>query len=95
MTPVLFRIDKHGAFKGELTAVFPTLPGSPGLMSCYAHLGQHSSCGRGWLASTRPAKPAEYADLQRELVRAGYDDLKVYARIQPWMHDARREAEGR
>lgn len=65
--PVIFRHDrgKHG----EVTAVFPTLPYDRNgfYWTCYAHMGQHSSCGTGWLRRTRPATPDEYAPLLREL----------------------------
>ena len=80
MTPVLFRADRTGQFKGDVTAVFPTLEATLGYMVCYAHVGQHSECSIDWYYDTRPAKPAEYADLQAELVRQGYDDLRVYKR---------------
>ena len=67
---VLFRVDRCGEFKGSVTAVFPEMEGSPGLMTCYAHVGQHSSCSLGWMRDkTRP----EYKDLASELRRIGYD----------------------
>lgn len=65
--PVIFRAVRSGKFKGDVTAVFPTIEGSPGEMSCYGHIGQHGSCTLGWYRQTRPALPAEYADLLREL----------------------------
>jgi len=71
---VLFRVDKHGEFKGNVTAVFPEMEGSPGMMTCYAHVGQHSSCSLGWMREkTRPAKPEEYKNLANELRSIGYD----------------------
>lgn len=62
--PVLFRFDA-----GDVTAVFPTLAADQtgALMTCYAHIGQHSACSFGWYRGTRPAKPDEYADLLQEL----------------------------
>jgi hypothetical protein len=71
--PVMFRVDRPtgaGVFP-EVTAVFPTLPGS-GVIgqfpTCYAHVGQHGSCSRNWISQcTRPATPEEYAPLLREL----------------------------
>lgn len=77
-TPVLFRWSD-----GEVTAVFPTIPAdnSGRLMTCYAHIGQHSACHPAWLRDTRPAKPEEYADLKRELESAPYGyRLKVCRR---------------
>jgi len=95
--PVLFRVDKPGTHCDDVTAVFPTLPGSPGEMTCYARVGQHGSCTAAWmLADTRPAKPEEYAALKRELESAPfYYRLDVRKRISPQMRDARNKAERR
>lgn len=65
--PVIFRAERSGDFKGDVTAVFPTLDGAPGEMTCYAHIGQHSACNLDWYYSTRPAKPNEYEALLAEL----------------------------
>lgn len=62
-TLVMFRVDDGG----EVTAVFPFEAGSPGHMSCYAHIGQHSSCDLGWVLETRAATAEEYAKLKAEL----------------------------
>lgn len=63
--PVLFRRDR-----GEVVAVFPTLPADHGgSLTCYAHVGQHGSCDRGWLRDTRRATAAEAAPLLAELRR--------------------------
>lgn len=88
VTPVIFVIgrSKRAAEYG-VTAVFPCKDEDNGCMTCYAHIGQHSSCCYEWYFEQRKAKPEEYADLLRELVSIGYDDLKVYSRIQPWMRD--------
>ena len=70
--PVLFRRPRgKAAFENDgVTAVFPTLPGVNAYdMTCYAHVGQHGACNMGWYYSTRPATPAEYADLMDELIR--------------------------
>lgn len=75
-TPVIFRADKFGEHKGEVTAVFPAEPAfvMSYEMTCYAHYGQHGSCSDEWYADkTRPATPDEYAPLLRELVSVGYD----------------------
>ncbi len=85
--PVIFRRDrgKHG----EVTAVFPTLPYSAqGLYwTCYAHMGQHGSCGIDWLRRTRPATPEEYAPLLRELQgiyeRGGTNRLEPCRKMTP------------
>ncbi len=85
LTPVLFRCDHDGA---HVTAVFPTIPGTNSGydMSCFAHIGQHSSCSSDWLRTTRPAKPEEYTALKRELESVPYNyRLKVYRRVTPQM----------
>lgn len=68
-TPVIFRAERKGVDKGEVTAVFPTLCGTcdPNTFTVYAHIGQHSSGSPEWYRETRAAKPAEYASLLREL----------------------------
>lgn len=91
--PVIFRADKSGEFKGQVSAVFPTLPGTNDPYTCafFAHIGQHGSCDFDWYATTRPATPAEYADLQRELEAAPYGYvLDVRKRWTRAMDDARR-----
>lgn len=94
-TPVLFRAERSGDFKGDVTAVFPTLPGTNEFWtaSCYAHIGQHGSCSKDWYWTTRPATPEEYASLKRELESApfGYR-LKIVKRWTKY-HDAARRAE--
>lgn len=82
MTKVLFRYDKvcH-----DILAVFPDMYwvsyGSK-RVTCYAHIGQHHECHLDYVREeTRPAKPNEYADLLAELVRIGYNDLKILKRM--------------
>lgn len=94
-TPVIFRAERSGKFKGDVTAVFPCDPADAHghSMSCFAHIGQHSGCSFEWYYTTRAATPAEYAGLKRELESAPYGyRLKVYSRMQPWMREAAREA---
>jgi hypothetical protein len=88
MIPVLFRVDQ---FK-EVTAVFPTIPAdvNGNHMTCYAHIGQHSGCSRGWYTGTRAATPTEWHDLFVELVSIGYDDMKPVKRISRAMDQERR-----
>ena len=93
VTPVLFRAERSGKFKGDITAVFPTLPGSPGCMTCYAHVGQHSSCTIEWYYTTRPARIGACADLIAELQSIGYDDLIIYSRITSAVRAERNRAE--
>lgn len=91
-TPVLFRVSRAPTkFGADVTAVFPAEPANlhNSDMSCYAHVGQHSACSLGWYATTRPARPDEYADLKTELESAPYGyRLKVYQRMQPAHRDS-------
>lgn len=88
MTPVIFRKDIFG-----VTAVFPTLAGTNAHdMTCYARIGQHSSCSKAWYNTTKPACASEFADLLNELEQIGYDDLKIVKRITRAHFDARKAA---
>jgi hypothetical protein len=71
VTPCLMRMMPDG----EVLAVFPTQAGGidPNTCGCYAHVGQHSACHPYPIVGrSRPATPAEYADLQAELEGAPY-----------------------
>ena len=73
-TIVLFRAERSGPNKGDVTAVFPLdIADDSGHVTCYAHIGQHAACGTEWYYSTRPATVTEYADLAAELTSIGYD----------------------
>lgn len=94
IVPVVFRAERAGKFKGDVTAVFPTLPADVRgyEMTCYAHIGQHGGCSFEWYNSTRAARPDEYAALKRELESAPYEyRLKVCQRISSAMRRALRE----
>ena len=67
--PVIFRVDKFGDFEGEVTAVFPTVPGTNDsrTFNTYDRIGQHSAGCRGWYNGTRAATSEEYGDLLSEL----------------------------
>lgn len=67
MTPVVYR-----KWRGEVTAILPTLPANPGCFVCYAHIGQHGECSAEWYQGTKPATPDEFRDLHSEL-QARYD----------------------
>lgn len=90
--PVIFRAEKRGDHKGEITAVFPTLPGTndPGTFTTYAHIGQHSAGTLAWYRETRPATTDERAALLKELQRVYSDQtLQIVARFTR-AHDERR-----
>ncbi len=94
MTPVIFRKDrkKDG---GEVFALFPTFPADSYGRCCtsYQHVGQHGGADYSLcIANSTPATSEEGADLYAELVRIGYDDLRVYQREAPWMRQERQAA---
>lgn len=97
--PIIFRAERSGDAKGEVTAVFPTLPGTNEHdFTVYAHNGQHSVGSRAWYNGTRAATPNEYASLLAELRRIYEQDpdgpvkLHVVERFTRH-HDAERKAE--
>lgn len=92
---VIFRAERWGKFKGDVTAVFPEIPGTaPYNMMCYEHVGQHGICDKGWYrAKTRPAKLSEYRALLAELIDIGYQPI-IRHRITR-ANDERRMAEAR
>jgi hypothetical protein len=79
-TRVVFRIGK-GNLRG-LFALFPDDEEGPGLCGSYEHVGQHGSAAYSYcIQSSRPATPAEYAELKKELESEPYNyKLKVVKR---------------
>lgn len=69
----------------EVLAVFPDQieNNRTGALLCYAHIGQHSSCTKEYLAKCRPAKAREYKDLLAELKSVGYEDLEILNKKEP------------
>lgn len=82
MTKVLFfDIPETKNYNGEILAIFPDIiekkQAGHIFYSCYAHLGQHSTAQDEFINNKKLASPDQYADLLKELVNQGYDDLKV------------------
>ena len=74
---VIFRIFRD---HGEVIALFPDLPGTNDGFTCesYQHVGQHGAADPDHIVSvTRPATPAEYAPLMRELQGAPFHYLFI------------------
>ncbi len=94
MTDVVFRVERYGDFKGDVTAVFPAEPwalAEPYDCACYAHVGQHGACSRAWYRfGTRAATPEEYAPLKAELEAEPYGYRLRVARRWTARHDAYR-----
>lgn len=60
----------------DVIAFMPDSETNPGRVLSYEHIGQHGEADYGGLLPvTRPATPAEYADLLAELVSIGYDPI--------------------
>jgi len=72
-TVVVFR--KWGKNNGGgILALFPHIDEGNYLCLSYEHIGQHGGADyRGCISITKPAKPEEYADLQKELENIGYN----------------------
>lgn len=72
-TKTIFRMWLNGS---GCIALFPQMPGTNAWDTCgsYEHVGQHGAASPGLvMAHTRPATPAEYADLKTELESIGYN----------------------
>ena len=65
---------------GDIIALFPDQEERHGCIGSYMHVGQHSPASYP-LDGTVPATPDEYADLLAELVRIGYDNLRIVTRV--------------
>ena len=92
-TKVVFRVwgKGHGHTRGAVIALFPEEEAGRGHCNSYEHVGQHGSAEPvGLIQRTKPAKPAEYADLMAELKNIGYNDLKVYQKLQSDFLEERR-----
>jgi len=86
VTEVIFRkfSKKEG---GQILALFPyDTEGRYGQCNSYMHIGQHGTADySGMMQSTKPATPAEYADLKAELENYGPEEahynLKVISKL--------------
>jgi hypothetical protein len=91
-TDVIFRIFPEG----DVIALFPGIAGTNdvrGDCSSYMHVGQHSAASVFLASDTKPATPAQYAPLARELTGLGYK-LRVVAKFTP-KHYTQRAAQVR
>ncbi len=83
MTPVIFR-----KWQNDVISLFPTIAADmSGHCQSYQHIGQHGATDYlGIVERSKLAIQSEYADLFAELIRIGYDDLKVYQRKPNGVH---------
>ena len=73
LTKVKFLIDNT---YGDVFALFPdqVFAKDPKIVTCYAHIGQHSACSLSYAKNCFIASPAQYADLYNELINIiGYN----------------------
>lgn len=79
------KATRAGTDLHDLLAVFPTESASsvhPYDMTCYAIVGQHSSCAPEYIReSTQPATKAQTEAMLKELRQIGYDNLRVVKRM--------------
>ena len=81
---VIFRVWKHGQFKGDVDALFPYLPATihDRCITSYCIASAHGSADyRYMLTKTRLATPDEYAKLKEHLEEVVGYKLKVAKRI--------------
>lgn len=74
MTKVIFYKERDGE---GVFAYFPEMVHNDEIMSCYAHIGQHSACHPDYAKQCKEANYNEYLDLLKELIQIGYNDLFI------------------
>ena len=75
MDKVIFRKWPNG----DIIALFPQIAGNVSGYLCesYMHNGQHGAATPAIVRDTKPAKPAEYIKLKRELRQIDYNPVVV------------------
>ena len=73
-TKVRFLVEagEEGCAGPCVLAVFPETE-SPGVVECYAPLGQHGVAHPDYVRTLKPAAKEQYEPLAKELASAGYD----------------------
>ena len=72
-TKVRFQVEAGEEGGGPcVLAVFPETE-SPGVVACYARLGQHAVAHPDYVRKLKPAAKEQYEPLAKELASAGYD----------------------
>ena len=80
-TDIIFRKEN---ITSNIIAIFPYIIGdSKNNFSCYSSIGQHSACCyEYYLKNTKPCNDFRlYNSLFRELIKIGYNDLKIIKKI--------------
>ena len=74
ITEVIFRVDTTKDFKETVFALLPYEVEKSGSVTCYQHIGQHSSADYYWnIQRSKPATEDEYKDLKAEMEQLGYN----------------------
>ena len=76
VTRVKFLMDKTEDNTGDVFALFPDLVYNrePSIVTCYAHIGQHSACSLEYASECKEATVKQYKDLYNELTNCiGYN----------------------
>jgi len=88
----LIEAEHHPDFNPAVFAFFPeehfTHSKTDGLFTCYAHLGQHSSCHIDYANECKEADYFEAIPLIQELIGQGYKDLQI---LNDWEFTYKRE----
>ena len=71
LTKVIFRKYADGEVIAVMPLTFDDVAGYKYI--CYQHVGQHGSCCHSIIGATYPAKPEDYASLQKELESEPYN----------------------
>jgi hypothetical protein len=72
-TKVLFLIEQEEDCD-DVFAYFPEEVHNGIIMTCYAHIGQHSACHPDYARDCKEATPEQYNDLKEELEKSvGYE----------------------
>ena len=84
-------VIRRDTTSGDLVAFMPDAEANPGMLVCYAHVGQHSEACREYYYSTKPVPYdlPEVQQLTRELVSMGYA-VHLVKRQPSWRVSARR-----
>ena len=79
---VIIRRDRQS---GDLVAFMPENDANPGMVVCYAHIGQHSEASRQYMLGTKPVDytAPEVFELVRELISMGYA-VHLVKRVPSW-----------
>lgn len=89
------RADRPDWSRGDILAVFPSLPGTndPATMESYNLLGSHNSCHDDYVRErTKPATPEQVRAALQGLRNAGYKHLRVLQRISRDYYQVRKRA---